>query len=65
MNHGGRRPGAGRKPTGRRKVQFTITLKEEALTELKKRAADSRLTPGEFVTKYLSLDLHAEDKAQG
>lgn len=27
-NHGGKRPGAGRKPTGRKKINFYVTAEE-------------------------------------
>lgn len=52
---GGKREGAGRKKTGKTYVQFTITLKKEEAEILKARAADTKLSISQFVSKFLFL----------
>ncbi|NDV61456.1 hypothetical protein G0Q06_03230 [Puniceicoccales bacterium CK1056] len=47
VGHGGRRPGAGRKPTGRR--QYTIRLKPEAHARLKSKAKARHQTLAELI----------------
>jgi len=49
--HGGRRTGAGRKPTHRR--QYTIRLKPEAHRLLKAKAASRNQTMAEFIENMI------------
>lgn len=56
MNHGGARPGAGRKPTGRPiKKQRKIVATDEEWEDIKEAAN----TQGKSISQYL-LDLHKE-----
>jgi hypothetical protein len=42
-NHGGKRPGAGRKPTGRKKINFYVTAEEaEKMKKLIQKLRNSR-----------------------
>ncbi len=56
-NWGGSRKGSGRKPTGKKIVNLTLTLKNQAQADLlKKRAADCGLTVSQLVIKFFRLD---------
>ncbi|MEX0331105.1 MAG: hypothetical protein AB3N64_06735 [Puniceicoccaceae bacterium] len=50
IRHGGARPGAGRKPSGRR--QFTIRLKPEIHAKLKQRARARQQTLAEYIESF-------------
>lgn len=50
---GGRREGAGRKPTGRTKVPLTIQVTPELSEELRKRAKEENKTLSQFCIDIL------------
>lgn len=52
---GGTRKGAGRKPTGRKTVNVTLTLKKEEAELLKKIAENEKLTISQLVSKFFCL----------
>ena len=55
-----RRPGAGRKPLGRKKAMFT--LKPETIELVKRRAAQARMTRSEYVEQAI-LDFERRIKS--
>lgn len=55
-NWGGFRIGAGRKATGRNKVNITLTLSTHEAQLLKERAKSMNMTVSRFVAKFLHLD---------
>ena len=54
-NWGGFRAGAGRKATGRNKVNITLTLTRNEADTLKNRAAEAGMTASRFVAEFLHL----------
>lgn len=54
-NRGGKRPGAGRKATGRKTVQVTLTLSPEEKRNLLKLAEGSGLSVSRFISQELIL----------
>ena len=55
-NWGGRREGAGRKATGRKTKNITLTLKNEEADLLKKMAQSRNLTISDFISETLFLN---------
>jgi predicted HicB family RNase H-like nuclease len=53
IGHGGARPGAGRKPSGRR--QYTIRLKPEVHACLKKQARAAHQTLAEYIENLAGI----------
>lgn len=59
MSRGGKRPNAGRKPTGRKPVRIRLTEEERARLEVKRRGKH----PGVFIGEWLmSLPLRSFER---
>ena len=55
-NWGGSRAGAGRKPTGKNKVNLTLTLSKAEAEKLKERSKSEGISVSRFVAKWLCLN---------
>ena len=60
-NWGGARKGAGRKPTGKKAVNITLTLTTPEANELRARAKYEGISVSRFVSRYLHLDFISND----
>lgn len=52
--HGGVRPGSGRKPKEKKKVQMTVTVAEETKVTLKAEAQSRHTRPGIMIDDWVS-----------
>lgn len=64
-NWGGRRDGAGRKATGRNKVNITLTLTKNEAELLKRQAEESGLSVSRFIAERLHLGILPENLTGG
>lgn len=66
MPRGGKRPGSGPKPTGKKRVKTSITFPAEKLARLDRYAGDEGTTRSLFLEKLLDkLEIEAMDKLKG
>ncbi len=55
-NWGGKREGAGRKPTGKRTKNLTVTLPDYQIEAIKERASEKGLTPSKYIAQCCKVD---------